>query len=103
MLSWSPISCLQPILETQSPLRFAFHCTVVKDVCVLIRVQLFVASWTVGFQAPLSMEFSKQEYLSRVPFPTPGDLPDPGIKPGALESPALAGGLFTTSATWQAH
>ena len=58
---------------------------------------------TLACQAPLSMEFSKQEYLSRVPFPTPGDLPDPGIKPGALESPALAGGLFTTSATWQAH
>ena len=74
-----------------------------KDVCVLIRVRLFVASWTVGFQAPLSMKFSRQEYLSRVPFSTPGDLPDPGIKPASLESPASAGGLFTTSATWEAQ
>ena len=50
-----------------------------------------MASWTVGFQAPLSMESSRQEYLSRVPFPTPGDLPDPGIKSASLESPASAG------------
>jgi len=42
-------------------------------------------------QAPLSMEFSKQEYWSGFPFPTPGDLPKPGIKPASLASPALAG------------
>ena len=41
------------------------------------------------------MEFSKQVYWSGLPFPTPGDLPDSGIEPGALVSPALAGGLFT--------
>ena len=103
MLSWSSISCFQPILETQSPLRIVFHCTMVKDVCVLIRVRLFMASWTVAFQAPLSMEFSRQEYLNRLPFPTPGDLPDPGIEPASLESPALADGLFTTSTTWEAQ
>ena len=51
------------------------------------------ALWTVARQAPLSMEFFSQEYWSGLPFPTPGDLPDPGIKPG---SPALAGGFFTT-------
>ena len=51
-------------------------------------------------QAPLSMGFSRQEYWSRLPFPSPGDLPDPGINP---TSPALAGGLFTTRATWEAH
>ena len=44
------------------------------------------------------MEFSRQEYWSRLPFPTPGDLPNPWIKPGSLASPALAGGFFTTSA-----
>ena len=50
-------------------------------------------------QAPLSMEFSKQEYWSGFPFPTPGDLPKPGIKPTSLASPALAGRFFITSAT----
>ena len=47
------------------------------------------------------MEFSRQEYYSELPFPSPGDLPDPGIKPVSLMSPALASGFFTTSATWQ--
>ena len=47
-------------------------------------------------QAPLSMEFSRQEYWSGVSFPPPGDLPDPGIEPESPGSPALAGGLFTT-------
>ena len=49
-------------------------------------VQLFVTPWTVAHQAPPSMEFSRQEYWSGLPFPSPGDLPDPGIEPG---SPAL--------------
>ena len=40
--------------------------------------------WTVAGQAPLSMEFSRQEYWSELPFPTPGDLPNPGVKPGSL-------------------
>ena len=48
------------------------------------------------------MEFSSQEYWSELPFPTMRDLPDPGIKPSSLMSPALAGGFFTTSATWEA-
>ena len=47
-------------------------------------------------QAPLSIEFSKQEYWSGLPFPPPGYLPDPGIEPESLESPASAGGLFTS-------
>ena len=55
-----------------------------------------VTSWTVACQAPLSMEFSRQEYWSRLLFPPPGDLPDPGIEPGSLGSPALAGRFFTT-------
>ena len=49
-------------------------------------VQLFVTPWTVAHQGPLSMEFSRQEYWSRLPFPSPGDLPNPGIEPA---SPAL--------------
>ena len=52
--------------------------------------------WTVARQAPLSVEFSRQEYWSGLPFPPPGDLPNPGIEPASLVSPALAGKLFTT-------
>ena len=57
--------------------------------------------WTVAHQAPLSLEFSRQEYYSGLPFPSPGDLPYPGIEPMSLVSPALAGGFFITSATWE--
>ena len=52
-------------------------------------------------QAPLSVGFSRQEYWSGLPFPPPGDLPDPGFKPASLASPALAGRFFTTSTTWE--
>ena len=52
----------------------------------LSPVWLFVTPWTVAHQAPQSMGFSRQEYRSGLPFPSPGDLPNPGIKPG---SPAL--------------
>ena len=52
--------------------------------------------WTVAHQAHLSMEFSRQEYWSRLPFPPPGDLPDPGIEPASLVSPAWTGRFFTT-------
>ena len=48
-------------------------------------------------QAPLSMEFSRQEYWSGLPFPTARDLPDPGIEPMSLASPVLAGGFFTAA------
>ena len=51
--------------------------------------------WTVASQAPLSMEFSRQEYWSGLPFPFPGNLPNPGIKSMSLKSPKLAGGFFT--------
>ena len=47
-------------------------------------------------------EFPRQEYWSVLPFPTPGDLPDLGIKPMSPAFPALAGGFFTTSVTWEA-
>ena len=49
--------------------------------------------WTIVCQAPLSMGFARQEYWSGLPFPSPGDLPNPGME---LMSPALAGGFFTT-------
>ena len=54
-------------------------------------------------QAPLSMEFFRPEYWSRLPFPIPGDLSDPGIKPTSLVFPALAAEFFTTSASWEAQ
>ena len=57
-----------------------------SKVKLLSRVQLFATPWTVAYQAPQSMEFSRREYWSGLPFPSPGDLPDPEIKPG---SPAL--------------
>ena len=53
-------------------------------------------------QAPLSMGFSRQEYWSVLPFPSPGDLPDPGIEPASFMSPTVTGRFFTTSATWEA-
>ena len=58
----------------------------------LSRVQLFATPWTVAYEAPLSIEFSRQEYWSGLPFPSPGDLPYPGIKPG---SPTLQEDTFT--------
>ena len=69
--------------------------------CSFSRAQLCMTPWTVAHQAPLSMGFSRQEYWSGVPFLTPGDLPDSGIEPASLVSPALAGGFFTMSATWE--
>ena len=62
----------------------------------------FAKLWTVAHQASLSMRFSRQEYWSGLPCPPSGDLPDPGIKPAFLMSPALVGGFFITSTTWEA-
>ena len=55
-----------------------------------------VTPWTVAPQAPLSMRFPRQEYWNGLPFPSPGDLPHPAIKPVSPPSPILAGGFFTT-------
>ena len=66
---------------------------------VVSRVLLLVTPWTIDRQATLSMEFSRQEYWSGLPFPTPGNLPDPGVEPVSLVFPALAGGFFTSSTT----
>ena len=59
----------------------------------LSRVRLFVTPWTVAHQALLSMGFSRQEYWSGLPFPPPGDLPDPGFEP---RSPALQADALTS-------
>ena len=68
----------------------------------LSHVRLFVTPWAVAYWAPMSTGFSKQEYWSGLPCLPPGDLPDPGIEPVSLTSPALAGRFFTTSAAWEA-
>ena len=56
---------------------------------------LFMTTWTIAHQAPLSVGFPRQEYWSGLPFPPPGDLPNPGIEPESPVSPALAGRFFT--------
>ena len=66
-------------------------------------VQLFATQWTVAHQAPLSMRFSRQEYLSGLPCPSPWDLPDPGIKTASFIFPVLVVEFFPTSVTWEAH
>ena len=62
----------------------------------LNHARLFATPWTVVHQLPLSMGFSRQEYWSRLPFPSLGDLPDPGIESASLVSPALGGGFSDT-------
>ena len=59
----------------------------------LSRVRLFATPWTVGYQAPPSLGFSRQEYWSGLPFPSPGELPDPGIEP---RSPTLEADVLTS-------
>ena len=69
---------------------YRYHCCCFKS---LSHVQLFVTQWTVDCQTPLSMGLPRQEYWRGLPFSSPGDLPNSGIK---CASPALAGGFFTT-------
>ena len=70
-----------------------------SEVKALSRVWLFATARTVAYKAPPSMGFSRQEYWHGLPFPSPGDLPDPRIEPG---SPALVGTQFTVWATREA-
>ena len=65
------------------------------------RVQLCVTPWAVAHQAPPSVGFSRQEDWDVLPCPSPGHLPHPGTEPTSLTFPALAGRLFTKSATWE--
>ena len=66
---------------------------------VIKLCSILETTWTVTHQAPLSVGFSRQEYLSVLPCPPPGDLSNPGIEPECLIPPSLAGVFFTTSAT----
>ena len=70
-------------------------------VCSVMSGSLYPVDY-IAHQPPLSMEFSRQEYWSGLPFPPPGDVPDPGIEPVSLASPAVADRFLTASATWEA-
>ena len=98
LLHWQADSL--PLHHMGSPFHEFTH---TLHVCMhaesLSHVRLFAAPWAVACQAPLPIEFSRQEYLNGSPFHPPGDLPDPGIKAASLASPALAGRFFITSAT----
>ena len=94
--------CYLTISFSESP--FSFGPNLSQGACVLSQfshVWFFETPCTIAHQAPLSMGLSRQEYWSGLPYPPPGDLPDPGIEPASLLSPALAGRLFTTRATWE--
>ena len=102
---WTLLKCLitSPVQNVRRILNkdeayIQFCVCVCTRVCTwsLICICLFATTWTVARQAPLSMGFSSQEYWRGLPFPPPGDLPDPGIKPASPVSPALAGRFFTT-------
>ena len=86
---------LEQLLNSHCILLF-LQGRVCAPICLLSHVGL-QTPWTVACQTPLSLEFPRQEYWSGLPFPTPGDLPNPGIKTMSLPSPALAGRFFTTA------
>ena len=99
---------LQSIGSQKSRTRLSDFTWISSCVCECVLnyfscVWLFATPWTVALWAPLSMEFSRQEYWSGLACPPPRDLPDSGIEPVSLTFPALAGGFFITSVTWEAH
>ena len=95
---------LKSLLQHHSPKAsffsaHSFHIEPSGSICACVishfsRARLFVTPLTVAHQAPLSVGFSRQEYLSGLPCSPPGDLPDSGAGPASLLSPALAGGFF---------
>ena len=109
---WSQYSSLN-IQFSSLNTSLHFHCHVIwvtiifcLGACVFshhIVSHFFVTPWTVvAHQAPLSMGLSRQEHWSGLSFPSPGDLPDPGVQHVSLMSPALASGFLTISSTWEA-
>ena len=82
--------------DPEAPSRVVCHCYCAYVLSRFSHVPLFATVWTVARQAPLSMGFSRQEYWSGLPLASPGDLPDPGIKPASPVSPALQAGSLTT-------
>ena len=107
-LCFTPLGCVPSTSSFAIP---AIYCYITsQDECVYVcvlssfsHVGFLATLWTVAHQAPLPVEFSRQEYWSGLPFPSPGDLPDPGIEPSSLTSPALAGGFINSRATREAQ
>ena len=101
---WSNPHLLHPLCQVGSlPLAPPGKSIMVySEVKSLSRVRLFVTPWMVAYQAPQSMEFSRQEYWSGLPFPSPGDLPNPGIEPRspALQTDALPSEPLGKSQLW---
>ena len=94
---WTWSSSSRPsCIHTQSlvVLKLQICVWITSKVKWLIRVWLFVTPWTVAHQAPPSMEFSRQEYWTGLPFPSPGDLRDPGIEPASLNVFCIGGQIF---------
>ena len=81
--------------------EFLAYCSLDTVLSHFSHVQLFVTPWTIAHQAPLSMGFSRQEYWSGSPFPPPGGLPNPGIEPASLMSPALQTGSLPLAPPWK--
>ena len=111
LMTWDPTSNvmskvnLEVTLKTLMVHRFTINNILCACVCmrVLNHVQLFVIPQTVGHQTRLSMEFSKQEYWRGLPFSSPENLPEPGIKCMSVASHALAGGFVTTVPPGKPH
>ena len=76
-------------------LRACVHASSLSHIC------LFAAPWAIARPDALSMEFYRQDYWSGLPFPTPGNIPNPGVEPMSLVSPTLAGGFLTNCTTWK--
>ena len=96
ILAWRIPWTTHGVAESQTWLS-DIHFTSLHSVLSLFsRVRLSAHPWAVACQAPLSLEFYSQRHWSGLPFTSPGDLPNPGIEPASLVSPALAGGFFTS-------
>ena len=98
--SWLSRPHILAAVSSSSPTAFSGLFDMVSH---FSRGWLFATPWSVAGQAPLSMEFSRQEHWSGLPCPPPGDPLEPGIEPASLMSLTLAGRFFTTSATWAAQ
>ena len=96
--TWRHLGQLNRLYLICFPLNFSEKCMPAK---FLSHDWLFATPWAAACQASLSMGFSRQEYWSRLPFPPPGDLPNPGIKPTSPMSPALALYHWTTWKNFQ--
>ena len=98
-----PLTCICLAQHCATP--SVDSCKLCLCVCMcaqsLSRVRLFATLWTVALHVLLSLWFFRQEHWSGLPCPPPGDLPNPGIKPASHYVPCIAGGFFTTSATWE--